>query len=216
MTDIFTNAKEKVVPQWMRFTNDGDSVQGTYINKILGMKDSYGNEQIVYQLLKEDGSITNVGFGLNKKFFNKDMETIKFGQIIGIKYKGKVSVKDKRTGKMVEVKDFGLFQDPKIVNEVWLKDNQGNMPTVTVVTATEKTGDFGSFESDNKVEDVPFSSPSSLTNEDKLAVIEKLAKDKLGATDSASVKDKVMNATGIAFIPLNYQKIIDTLAALAM
>jgi hypothetical protein len=218
--DIFSEAKEKAMPQWMKFVNPGDSVQGTYVGKIIGQFDGYGNEQIIYQILQDDGSIMNVGFGLNKKFINNDMATVKFGQIIGFKYKGKVLVKDK-FGKQVEVKDYSLHQDPKIVNAVWLKENIDNMPEVTVseqsAAEAQANKDFEAITTEVKTqdsEDVPFSSPGSLTNEDKLAVIMKLAKDKLGATDLQSVKDKVMGATGIAFIPLQYDKITETLSAM--
>ena len=78
--DIFASAKEKVMPQWMKFVNAGDSVQGTYVGKIVGQKDGYGNEQIIYQLLQDNGEVINVGFGLNKKFINQDMQNVKFGQ----------------------------------------------------------------------------------------------------------------------------------------
>ena len=137
------------------------------------------------------------------------MEAVRFGQIIGFRYKGTIEVKDK-FGKPTKVKDYSLHQDPKIVNAVWLKENEGNMPTVTVAApAAKPTDDFKDF--DNKVEDVPFSSGKSLTNDDKLAVIEKLAKDKLGAVDSQTAKEKVMESTGIAFIPVNFDKIIEAL-----
>ena len=212
MVDIFTSAKEKIMPSWMKFTNPGDSVQGTYVGKIVGQIDGYGNEQIIYQILQEDGTIMNVGFGLNKKFLNKDMETVNFGQIIGFRYKGKVEVKDK-FGKAVSVKDFSLHQDPKIVNDKWLKENADKMPSVTVAekVTTPKPAGFGDYDTPVVAEDVPFSSESSLTNEDKLAVITKLAKDKLGATGVASVKEKVMEATEIAFIPVQYDAIIKKL-----
>ncbi len=216
--NIFDEAKEKPMPIWAKFANAGDGVQGTYIGKITGQHDSYGNEQIIYQLLQEDGSILNVAFGLNKKFINSDMENVKFGQIIGFRYKGTIIIKDKRTGKDVSVKDYSLHQDPKIINAVWVKENLGNMPTVTVSTQAadeaKATKDFNDLTSGGSEEDVPFSSPGSLTNEDKLAVITKLAKDKLGAIDSQSVKDKVMEVTGIAFIPVNYNKIQETLSAM--
>src|ERR1035437_1208824 len=139
--DIFNQAKEKVMPQWAKFVNAGDSVQGTYIGKIVGQIDGYGNEQIIYQLLQEGGEIINVGFGLNKKFINRDMETVKFGQIIGFKYKGKVLVKDK-FGKAVEVKDFSLHHDPKIINVVWVKENLDNMPQVTIAENTHPRRDL--------------------------------------------------------------------------
>ena len=139
MTNIFESAKENVVPQWMRFVNPGDAVQGTYVGKIVGQKDGYGNEQIIYQLLQTDGRIINVGFGLNKKFINKDMEAVKFGQIIGFKYKGIVKVN--KLGKMVDVKDHSLHQDPKIVDTKWLEENKENMPTVTRVTPENQVDD---------------------------------------------------------------------------
>ena len=225
MVDIFKDAKETVMPTWMKFINAGDQVQGTYIGKIVGQIDGYGNEQIIYQLLQDSGVVMNVGFGLNKKVFNQDMDKVKFGQIIGIKFKGKVTVKDK-FGKMVSVNDFSLFQDPKIVDEKWLAENADNMPEVTRAAAAPETraaNDFGAFNDpvvtgtdtdEDNVDDVPFSSDGSLTNEDKLAVIEKLAKDKLGATDAQTSKDKVMEATGIAYIPVNYEKIIEALTAM--
>lgn len=213
MVNIF-ETKEKVMPEWMKFVNAGDSIQGTYVGKIVGQIDGYGNEQIIYQLQNGD-KVVNVGFGLNKKFLNRDMESVKFGQIIGFKYKGKVEVKDK-FGKSVSVKDFSLHQDPKIVDEAWLKENQGSMPQVQKAEAKKAvdstpTG-FGDF--DKPVEDVPFSSVGSLTNADKLIVIEKLAKDKFGVTGSQVVKEKVMEATGIAFIPVNYDKITEKLIAM--
>lgn len=218
MVNIFESAKEKVMPEWAKFINAGDAVQGTYVGKIVGQIDGYGNEQIIYQLLQEDGeTVVNVGFGLNKKVLHQDMSTVKFGQIIGFKYKGTIEVKDK-FGKPVKVKDFALHQDPKIVDEAWLKENEGNMPEV--VRAVEKTAaaseSLDELVADLKspAEDVPFSSPGNLTNEDKLKVITKLATEKLGATDAQSVKEKVMENTGIAFIPVNFDKISAALAAI--
>ena len=227
MTDIFKDTKEKTVPQWAKFKTDGDSVQGTYVGKIIGMIDGYGNEQIVYQLLQNNGEIVNVGFGLNKKMINADMQQVKFGQIIGFKFKGMKDIKDK-FGKPAKVKDFAFHQDPKIVDEKWLKENAGNMPTVirasnvgaTVRPSGAEYASDGDAELDNivaeakKVNDVPFSSKGNLTNEDKLAAIEKIAKEKLGATDMASVKTLVMEKTGLAFIPVQYSAILEKLATM--
>jgi hypothetical protein len=149
MVNIFEDAKETLVPGWMKFVNDGDSVQGTYVGKIVGQKDGYGNEQVIYQLLEEDGKLTNVGFGLNKKFIVQEMDNVKFGQIVGFKYKGKVKIKDKY-GKMVDVNDFALHQDPKIVNTEWLEENKDNMPEVIHVSDSESAiaaeEDFQNFE----------------------------------------------------------------------
>jgi len=225
MTDIFKDAKEKVMPTWASFKEAGDSVQGTYVGKILGQKDGYGNEQVIYQLLQDDDTVVNVGFGLNKKFIIQDMDTVGFGQIVGFKFKGKIQVKDK-FGKPVEVKDFGLHQDSKITNEAWLKENKDNMPTVVRVQATAESEAIDQSkidaekqfadddETDKKKEDVPFSSEGSLTEEDKLKAIEKLAKDKLGTINLETAKATIMDTMNIAFIPINYDQIIEKLTAM--
>ena len=215
--NIFEDAKERAMPQWAKFTNAGDSAQGTYVGKIVGAIDGYGNEQIIYQLLQEDGTLQNVGFGLNKKVLNQEMSTVKFGQVVGFRFKGKIQVKDK-FGKPVEVKDFAVHQDSKIVDEKWLSDNKDNMPIIMQAEVSESAVKDKEFENYGKPasagEDIPFSSPGSLTNEDKMAVIEKLAKEKLGVTDPSQTKEVVMTTTGIAYIPVNFQKIIDALTAM--
>ena len=210
MVNIFEEASEKVMPAWAKFTNPGDSIQGTYVGCIKNVKDGYGNDQIVYQLMGDDGKITNVGFGLNKKFIVREMEIVKFGQIVGFKFKAWVRVKNKM-GKETDVKDYTINHDPKIVNEVWLKENEGNMPVVTDSNSNEDTAEKEFNDFGNKAENVPFSTEGSLTNEDKLIYINKLAVEKLGVTDQSLVKDAVMEKLGIAFVPINYQKLIDGL-----
>ena len=160
MVDIFKDTKEKIMPGWAKFVDAGDSVQGTYVGKIVGQKDGYGNEQIIYQLLGDDGKITNVGFGLNKKFLIQDMEQVTWGQVIGFKFKGLISVKDRRRpGKMVDVKDFALHQDPTIINKKWLEENKDNMPQV--VRVKDDADDLAKAfpeteETQEEKEDVPF------------------------------------------------------------
>ncbi len=141
MVDIFKATTEKVVPKWAKFAVAGDTAQGTYVGKIVGQKDGFGWEQIIYQLLQDDGSIVNVGMGLNKKVLNADMERVKFGQVVGFKFKGLVTYHDKRLNKEGKVKDFALFESPTVVNEKWLADNKDNMPQVTVATNVATTSD---------------------------------------------------------------------------
>ena len=110
--NIFEVAKEKKMPKWAQFKNAGDSIQGTYVGKITGTIDGFGNEQIVYQLLKDE-EVYNVSFGLNKRSINDEMSKVVFGQIVGFIFKGILSIKNK-VGVMVNVKDFGLFTDAKL------------------------------------------------------------------------------------------------------
>ena len=213
--DIFSSTKEKTVATWVKFLKAGDSVQGTYVGKITGSRDGFGGEQVIYQILK-DGEVVNVGFGINKKVIIQEMEKAKFGQIVGFKYKGKLSIKNK-VGVMVEVKDFGLYLDPKLVDTEWLKENAGCMPETAHVktnfsketeNANQEFSNFGVNES-SPVPSV--NAPTSVTAEDKLAIITKLGYDKMGIVDLAIMKDKVMEVTNLAFIPSNYDAIISAL-----
>ena len=213
--DIFSSTKEKTVATWVKFLKAGDSVQGTYVGKITGSRDGFGGEQVIYQILK-DGEVVNVGFGINKKVIIQEMEKAKFGQIVGFKYKGKLSIKNK-VGVMVEVKDFGLYLDPKLVDTEWLKENAGCMPETAHVktnfsketeNANQEFSNFGVSES-SPVPSV--NAPTSVTAEDKLAIITKLGYDKMGIVDLAIMKDKVMEVTNLAFIPSNYDAIISAL-----
>jgi hypothetical protein len=222
MINIFNEAKESSAPEWAKFTNNGDSVQGTYVGKLINVKDGYGNDQIVYQLLQDDGRIINVGFGMNKKMIHSGMEMVRFGQIIGFMYKGKISVKDK-FNKPVEVKDIGLFQDPKIVDTKWLMDHKDDMPVSIDMASTQMSApkednsfdkivsELQSGSNNTNDNDVPFSSEGSETNDDKLAKITRLAKEKFGVTSAEEAKNVIMEKTSIAFIPINYDKIIEAL-----
>ena len=68
--DIFSATNEKKMPSWAKFEKAGDVIQGTYVGKITGTIDGFGNAQIIYQLLKS-GEVFNVAFGENKRSFTK-------------------------------------------------------------------------------------------------------------------------------------------------
>jgi len=219
MKDIFSETKESLVPTWAVLKNAGEKVQGTYVGRIDNLLSKFGNRQNIYQLLQHDASgdkLVNVAIGVNKKFINDEMQKVNFGQIIGFVCKGMVKVKFQ--GVMVDSKDYGLYQDPKIVDEAWLKENDGNMPKVINAEAATLSSDEDDaekeFENFGK-EAEPFPSSSSVTDEDKLAIINKLASDKLAISDPSLVKDKVMEVTGIAFVPVNYDKIVAALKQIA-
>lgn len=150
MINIFNEVKKRTTPIWAKFINIGDKVQGTYVGKIVGVKDGYGKEQIVYQLLQEDDKIINVGFGLNKKVLNQLMLEVRFGQIIGFEYIGNITIKNRTT----EAKDFSLYESPRIVNEIWLKKNENNMPEIIVIP--QESDSVECSEKNINTEDVPF------------------------------------------------------------
>lgn len=223
--NIFEVAKENKMPKWAKFKNAGDSIQGTYIGKIANYINSegrYKTPQNIYQLLRE-GDIYNIGFTLNKKNIHKIMDNVPFGQIVGFLYKGEITIPDKLNPEStIVVKDYAVYTDSKIKDVEWLKENADYMPKVIEFNAnthvrdsaveTEKAlQEFSKFGA-NESSPVPSTTaPASITPEDKLAVIIKLAHDKLGVSDVSLVKDQVMTATGIAFLPNHYDAIISAL-----
>lgn len=240
MTDIFNEGKAISV-EWFYFKNPGDSIQGTYVNKILGLKDSFQNEQIVYELQTSRG-LKRVGFRTTQRI-NKNMEYVKYGQIIGFKHMGMTKFHNRVLNKDQECKDIQVFADPKIVDKEWLEAHNGEPTVPTRVTEVDNPVETGPVSQDITPDAVPGWDDSSEGGEDSgfgdfdkpvpsadapapvvtpapaktlpaaalLLQIAELAKAKLGVMDPSKVKEAVMNATGLAFVPSNYQKIIDTL-----
>ena len=203
---------------WATFNNIGDKVQGTYVGNRQA-KDSYGNDQTVYELLTPKG-IMNVGIRNTKKILTERMDKIKFGQIVGFVFKETIPGKDP-SGKPTKIKIIDIWADPKIVDNAWL-ESQGKSTEGVVETPVddpiadlmagrikklpemeEEKSNFGVKET------TPVTAQPSLISE-----ITNLAKFKLGIIDTSVVKERVMEVTGIAFIPANYEKIIAALRAM--
>lgn len=217
--NIFEQAKPLSIAPFY-FKEVGDEVQGTYI----GMRgrgtdgnyerDNYNNEIITYELQVSDG-IRNVSFGITKKIHD-DMKHVKFGQIIGFKYMNRGTFM--KNGKETEFKNIKVFADEKIVDTEWLKMHSGGATNdsgagILPVDPAVKI-DFGVFNGPVEtivMADEPFASESS-SPEQKLKAISDLAKSKLGIIDPSVLKEKVMEATGMAFLPVNYDAIIANLS----
>lgn len=214
---------------WWYPKNIGDKIQGTYIGKF-ETKDQYNNDQIVYKLMQENGSVMQVGVRTGKGPFHKQFDPISFGQIVGILFAGELPGKDgKRATKVLKV-----IADAKIVNDEWIKSQDRNaaisnkieseIKEPTMNTGSEITEDdiLNAFDSTDKSpaterNDVPFPSSKvevSKTPQEVLSMIMDLAKVKLGTANDSETKDKVMEITNLAFIPVNYQKILEYLRAL--
>ncbi len=213
MVNIFKEGKVMDVSPFY-FKNIGDEVQGTYVGKRQGI-DNYKNQVMIYEL-KNDSGISVVSFPIGKKI-NKDMEAVKFGQIIGFKYVSRE--KFIKNNKESEYKNMKVFADPNIVDQEWLNEHADGSNDSGISEGEESSSDsaegtsagFGDFDSP-----VPSETPakSNLSNEEMLVKIAELAKTKLGAVESSQIKDKVMEATGLAFLPTNYGKILDVLNTL--
>ncbi len=220
MVNIFEQGKALTV-SWFYFKEIGDEIQGTYIGKKTGVKDSFGNDQVVYVLETEAG-IKNVGFKVTQRI-NKDMEFVKVGQIIGFKYLSREKGINKVTKKPMEFKNIVVFADPKIVDQPWLDAHDGGKsldidvlnaeatPPEDEGSSEESTSGFGDFDSP-----VPTENPAThpVSEGEVLKQIIELAKTKLGVVDPTQTKDKVMEATGLAFLPVNFSKILDVLKSI--
>lgn len=218
MVNIF-EAGHQMDTRWAKFDTVGDQVQGTYVGQRMAV-DGYNNEQVVYELKQADGNIVNVGVMTNKTNFIEKMKHIRYGQIVGIRFAEDKPAKSK-PGKTTKI--LTIFADPKIVDEEWLKANSelqklqsGDMPDASesepgdVQAGISMSEDAPPFDSSS----TQVTTPTEMTDEQRLQVIAELAKAKLGATDPSQVKDQVMEATGLAFTKFNLEKIIEALKQL--
>lgn len=225
MIDIFNKGKNMTV-SWFYFKEIGDKVQGTYIGKKTGVKDSFGNDQIVYILETADG-IKNVGFKTGQRI-NKDMELIKLGQIIGFHYQNRAKFFNKILKKEQECKNMVLWADSKIVDQAWIDSHPDGVSDVAEMEVTpgtdsddeledSSTKGFGDFD-DVEAPVAPVapvaevkSKISSVAPEELMRLIVEQAKTSLGVSDVAQVKPKVEEVTGLVFTPANFEKILEML-----
>jgi hypothetical protein len=217
--DIFSSGKSSEV-EWASFKEIGDSYQGTYIGKYKAIN-KYNQSQTIYELLDAAGKIIKVGVLDTKKIFHNVMDHVFLGQIVGFKY---TENKPSKNGTGNDTKIIAIWQDPKIVNQEWIdrqkelsQINKAELIGATSMEETEgdedPTGDgWGAFGTPTKADEQPVEAPTVNELDAKLKLISELAQSKIGVSGDANViKDKVMEVTGLAFLPVNYDKIISQL-----
>jgi hypothetical protein len=100
MSDFFSDEN---IPQanWMKFTNVGDTVKGTFISKIFKEGQNNMPDQEVFELanvevngVKQDGNY-NVPIKASNSFVLNRVKSVKVGQIIGFKYSADIESKVK-------------------------------------------------------------------------------------------------------------------------
>ena len=228
--NIFSD-QNKVQQNTFRFKTVGDKIQGTLVGKRVTSNALKGGEdQLVYDLKAEDGSVVSV-FG--KPGIDFQMKNIKLGQIVGMEY-----VKDlppKMPGHS-PTHVIQIYADAKVVDEAWIKEQEENLtlesaaksfnqPATTAGPSFMNTPEpaktpRGAVEvqplpptapvapvAPTPVNDVPFQSAPP----NKEAQIKDWAKAMIPGTDDTNYTNKVMEATGIPFIPMNYDKILAAL-----
>ncbi len=211
--DIFAEMGDTTRPRWASLKNPGDNIQGEYVGKTTGI-DGYGKKQIIYQIRKEDG-VYNAGFPETKKDVHDEMAVAVIGDRIGIKFLGKKDIV-KKNGERVKINTYQTaVMSPEGKPRAAARTSP-QAPQTTAPAASPSTVE-NAPKADKELEDFFASAsrhldtPADVTPDDKLKVIEKLAKDKLGLTDASKMKDVVMEATGLAFIKANFDKIISAL-----
>jgi hypothetical protein len=147
---------------------------------------------VVYELKKLDGTYTDV---YGKPGIDMQMKHIKLGQIIGFEFT-KIIPATRPGYKPTNV--IQVYADEKSVDEKWLMEQE---EVSTTGEASEAT-----------VSEQP--AQAELTTDEKLKEINNLAVTKLGAKDAESVKQLVMEKTGLAFIEANLGIILETLQQL--
>jgi len=223
MVDIFSQGSE-VRGTYAEWKEVGDNYQGTFVGKRKAI-DSYGNDQIIYEIKREDGSIIMVAVRTTKEPFHNQMRHVNLGQIIGVKFTGTIP-----SEKGNDTKILSVFADAKIVDEDWMKNRdeqvmgESEEEVAPAPVATPTTGQPATVappatnQAEVGGEEIKFDKPpfedTAEEKEAKLKAIADLAKTKLGVEDINLIKDKVMEATGVPFLPDNLDAIIAKLEAL--
>lgn len=216
--DIFAEG-HTMSGRWASWKEIGDSIQGTYTGRRQA-KDGYGNDQIVYELLdRKTGEVINVGFRLTKKPIHNSMASVKFGQIVGFKYVANKQVKNPITGTIGTTKVIDVFSDHRFWDTEWIEaqkmgaipgQNATQFPPESLM-GSEEDGDLEvSMDEVNKAfEDI---GKPTLTEEEKLAKIVSIGKEKLGGATDQDAKDKVIEATNLPLLKTNYDEILNRLS----
>jgi hypothetical protein len=198
--NIFEAVPEPERLNYFKFEKIGDGIQGTYIARNDDSINSYGSPQTLVALKTADGEEITVSIRHSKIGLLKILDQVTFGQIIGFQFTGEKPNPNKNPTKFIR-----LAHDPEIVDADWIKEQGGK----TAATPTKvKVG----APSAANIASTPDAVPSD--NEEKIKQVITLAKAKLGAEDEESVKAKIMEKTGLAFINANLDLILERLNAL--
>ncbi len=187
------NEENRVKSNWWQTKKVGDKIQGTFIGKRQIPNQLSGTDQWVYELLLEDGDVWNVG---GKPAIDIQMRHVKVGQIVEFRF---IEERPATKAGMSATKIIGVYQDPNVVNEKWLQEQE----QMTMGEKSEK----------EPKDDINFGDGEK-NEPSKESQINDLAREKLGITDTEKVKIAVMEKTNLAFLPVNYDKIIGILKAL--
>jgi len=107
--DDWGNAQE-VKSNWFKFEEVGDKIKGTLIGKRFQKSNMPGyQDQWVYELKAEDGTVFNVGISCGKEGTIQRLNNCKMGEIIGILFEKEGEAKKGfKPAKFLKVVTFGM------------------------------------------------------------------------------------------------------------
>jgi hypothetical protein len=225
-TDLFTEENAVNRGSFFKFADIGSRLYGT-LTGIRRGQDGYGNEQTIYEVLTQEGEYKL--FGNKKPIIDDYMKHVRLGQIVGFELVERRQIPGRKNPANI----IQPYASPKLVNEEWVKENQhliqSSLRTPNLEEAVESDSDLPFDDEplgDGPVEPQPevkkprvntrpvgsakiaSPAPATMTRADKVKEIGELAQKKLGATDTSDIKNKVMEATEIAFVEKNLDEIL--------
>jgi hypothetical protein len=178
-----------------KFKNPGDSLKGTLVGK-KQKPDQYnaGQEVTIIEVKTQDGKIMSY-------FCNNDVAReishVKLGQFVKIAF---IKQLPPRTPGLQGKKIIEVYSDESLVDTAWLAEQADE---TAVNEAAEAFGGSVMPAVPSFVDDGPEANP--------IETIKQLAKLKIPGTTDANYQAKVMEALGVAFVSMNYGKIIEML-----
>ena len=229
MTSVFDflPPTEQVSARFFTHKSIGDSIEGTYVGRIDGVMNNYGNLQTIITICNvkskrvnemgmpvpspegdpQDGDFAKVGISSSKVTMLSELDKCKFGDIIGLIF---TSMGRQIPGKQ-QSKIVRIAHKDGLVDEEWIKEQQGLKPVIAQTTAPAPTPvvtDYAPTPAPDLAAQlgVPF-----VTDTDKINRISTLVIQKFGPLSAEQVKEKVLETTGLAFLPVNLDLILQRL-----
>lgn len=207
MTNVNFDALPKVSGGTFKFDTVGKVLQGTLTEK-KQKPDQYkpGHEVTIIEVKTPDNKIVT-------HFCNDDVareiKEVKVGQYVKIVFTKQLP---QRSPTVQGKKIIEVYSDPSLVDTEWLNE-QAESDEVQEL-ANQFGGQVVAESSENSLlaglnETLP--PPQETPGQSVESTICNLAKAKIPGTTDANFKEKVMEGLGVAFIPLNYSKILEML-----
>jgi len=211
---------DEIKGETFNFTNIGDKIYGTYVGKRQIPDPKKPNQVIsLYEIKTDDG----VYVVWDKPIINQAMKFVRYGQIVEMEL---VATKPSRF-KANPLKIIKVRANKNVVDEEWIAEQEEIAMGRDEKDEQREQGiqpQVNSGDGEIKVDEIPFKDKAEDaqptlgttgdipgTVDEQKALIEQLAKEKLGVSNDADIMKTVMEKTQLAFIATNYPGIIEKL-----